>query len=261
MIGDMTSETPFDLRWRMFGVNIRVHPMFWLISGLLSWHWMQFGFQYVLIEMACVFVSILVHEFGHVIAGNCFGSRGHIVLWGLGGLAIGSSNCNKRWQRIVVSLAGPFAQFILLGLTLAVMPFVPQVQPGELGFKIVLIPWSGIYHLLPVVLLESLIIINLFWPIINLLPIWPLDGGKVSRELFTAASPRDGVRLSLHLSIGMAALIAFYFLFAHLNPDRALPFLPGSVFNAVLFGLLALSSFQALQLEMARNNWRDDPWN
>ena len=85
------SQTPYDLRWRMFGVPVRVHPRFWLVSVIMGWNTVHEGFQYLLIWVACSFASILIHEFGHVAMGQIFGSRGHIVLYGFGGLAIGSN--------------------------------------------------------------------------------------------------------------------------------------------------------------------------
>src|SRR5207302_5403914 len=62
--------------------------------------------SYLLIWIACTFVSILIHELGHVFMGRLFGSHGHIVLYSFGGLAIGSSALRSRWQRIAVYFAG-----------------------------------------------------------------------------------------------------------------------------------------------------------
>ena len=61
--------------------------------------------------IACVFLSILLHEFGHVWAGRGFGSDASIVLYSFGGLAVGASDQRLRWQRIIVYLAGPGIQF------------------------------------------------------------------------------------------------------------------------------------------------------
>src|SRR5437867_10402517 len=95
-------ETPYDLKWRMFGIHVRVHPLFWLVAAFLSWGWVQWGIQHILLSMACIFLSILIHELGHVVVGKCFGSHGHIVLWAMGGLAIGSTQLSSRWQRVAV---------------------------------------------------------------------------------------------------------------------------------------------------------------
>src|SRR6516165_4479720 len=107
-------QTRFDLRWRMFGTPIRVHPMFWLISLILGYDvTIRAGIGYVLAWVGCVFVSVLLHEFGHVWMGRLFGSQGYIVLYSFGGLAVGSNLLSRRWQRILVLLAGPLIQLLL----------------------------------------------------------------------------------------------------------------------------------------------------
>ena len=57
------TETPYDLRFRLLGIPVRIHPMFWLIMALLGWENRNLGA--VLLWVACALVSILVHEFGH----------------------------------------------------------------------------------------------------------------------------------------------------------------------------------------------------
>src|SRR5205807_2354897 len=93
---------------------------------------MRSGIEYVLIWVACMFVSILVHELGHVIAGRLFGTNGHIVLYGFGGLAIGSSALTNRWKRIFVYFAGPLAGFILFGLVWAFAKYgLPHIELSD----------------------------------------------------------------------------------------------------------------------------------
>src|SRR5437763_2980709 len=122
-------ETPYDLKWRMFGIHVRVHPLFWLISGILAWDYIRvFGIPAFLIAVACIFVSILIHELGHVVMGNFFGSHGHIVLWAFGGLAIGSTHLDNRWKRIAVTFAGPGIQLILYGLLRLANPHIPRPE-------------------------------------------------------------------------------------------------------------------------------------
>src|SRR6516225_592395 len=105
----------------MFGIDVRVHPMFWLVTVLMGWANRDHGFAYLLLWVVCIFVSILIHELGHVVMGIVFGSRGRIVLYSFGGLAIGSANVRNRWERIAVLFAGPCAGFLFLGLLFLVL--------------------------------------------------------------------------------------------------------------------------------------------
>jgi Zn-dependent protease len=248
------AETPYDLRWWMFGVHVRVHPLFWLLSVLLGWNAYSGpngSLGLLAVWVACVFVSILLHEFGHVLMGWLFGSKGHIVLYSFGGLAIGSNNLSRRWQRILVLLAGPGIQLLFFAVLLAVWIFLPLVAgPGLWG------PYGR-------EVFWDLFQINLFWALLNLLPVFPLDGGQISREVCQGISPERGGAFALGLSMVVAAAIALHAFFGDRSP---LPIpIPTGPYTAILFALLAVTSFQALMMENERQRYRervDDelPW-
>lgn len=261
--------TPYDLRWRMFGIDIRVHPMFWLISALLGWTWYEVGangrqgLAFVALWVACVFVSILVHELGHVVAGIVFGSWGYVVLYGFGGLAVGSNDLRKRWQRIIVSLAGPGAQFLVLLLPLWLMRDVFGVFGDRIEYRI---RWLERDPL--VIACEMFWFVNLFWPLLNLLPIWPLDGGMVTRELCEGTWREKGRRYSLIISMVVAIVLVVQILTSQRGNPGIIPWLSEWLrvgpLTALFFGLFAFQSYQLLQEESSRRrNWNDDrlPWD
>src|SRR5260370_30863543 len=68
--------TQLDLNFTLFGIHVRVHPMFWVVTAILGSN--QRDAKYVLLWIAVVFVSVLIHEMGHVLLGRSFGSDGHI---------------------------------------------------------------------------------------------------------------------------------------------------------------------------------------
>jgi membrane-associated protease RseP (regulator of RpoE activity) len=79
--------------------------------------------------------------------------------------------------------------------------------------------------------------VNVFWGLINLLPVFPLDGGQVARNVLIQYDPFDGARKSLWLSVitgGLMALVGLVFF--------------RSIYMAFLFGLLAFQSYQALSV-------------
>jgi Zn-dependent protease len=259
------SRTDFDLSWRMFGIPVRVHPMFWLMGALTGWSYIQLGFEYVAIWIACVFVSVLIHELGHVFMGRVFGSEGHIVLYGFGGLAIGSSAVPNRWQRVAVLLAGPMAGFLYLGvLALIIAAASPELLDvlldklrAMLGFPV---RRDLFFHkeTMTEVILEMLVFINLLWGLMNLLPVWPLDGGQITREIATGMDPRNGERIALGISAGVAGLIAIHGLMLRFGKP-IVPILTNvdGGFLAIMFGLLAFGSIQALQ-QVNNRPWRED---
>lgn len=244
-------ETRYDLRWRMFGTPVRVHPMFWIMSVILGFNGTMGrgggGVPALLEWVVCVFVSILLHEFGHILMGRLFGSSGYIVLYSFGGLAVGSNQLGRRWQRILVSFAGPLAQFLLLGVVVALLFFLdPSVHPA----------WKP--HVERV--MGFLVWINLFWALVNLLPIWPLDGGQIARELCQAIMPERGTAFSLGISMVLSGFLAVHLLMATMGKPL-IPYLDiRSMYLAIFFALFCLSSFSALQAENARRDWHDDEW-
>ena len=70
MLG-MPEPTAYDLRFRFLGIPVRVHPLFWLVTAMLGWRGSRTS-RSILIWIGCVFVSILVHEYGHGLMSRLF---------------------------------------------------------------------------------------------------------------------------------------------------------------------------------------------
>jgi Zn-dependent protease len=198
-----------------------------------------------------VFVSILVHELGHALAFRRFGADAEIVLYAFGGLAVSRTTVSGRWRRIVVSLAGPFAGFALCAAVFGASVAFPEVLLGS--------PLAAFAA-------AQLVFVNLYWNLLNLLPVFPLDGGQVSRELCTAKWGHRGTKVSLKVSFATALAIVGWSLFCEIDTGqlgtgvtRDLPWwVPrGSMYIAILFGLLAYESYQLLQ----RIEWTDTHWD
>ena len=257
-------RTDYDINFEMFGIPVRVHPGFFLIGILFGSSWVHDPDWNTgvcaLLGASVIFVSILVHEIGHVLAYRHFGQPGRIVLYWMGGLAIADSG-SMSWarsnagrftsnQQIIISLAGPFTGMLLIVPLIAIVylvggsvfwstiaGFIPIPVPDlresawgtTPGFRSVI--WAGI-------------VINLFWNLVNLVPIFPLDGGKVSRELFVRFDPWNGLQNSLLLSIAAGIGMAAWGL------------KNGHQFIAFFFGYLAWQSYQSLQ----HNGGTRRPW-
>ena len=271
------NETPYDLRFSIFRIPVRVHPMFWLFSAVLGWSSLRMGPQYLIGWIVLSFVSILIHELGHVWMGMAFGSHGRIVMYSFGGLAVGSNRLANRYQRILVMFAGPLAGFVFIAIALAVqelrVPGLGRLYLAETGFMLG-VPHRVLEGLLPreeapflaltefeQFLMTELCFINIAWGLLNLLPVWPLDGGQISREVCEGVSPNHGTVWALSLSVGVAAVFAVHSLMGEYG-RRLIPFLPiGGMWAAFMFGLLAYQSFQMLQQIQAQRRWHDDHWN
>ncbi len=139
------------------------------------------------------------------------------MLYSFGGLAIPDRGFN-RGQQIAVSLAGPLVQ-IAFGYAVFEL-----LKAGDA-------PGSRLGQVLPYYLLHTFYIISVFWGLINLVPIYPLDGGQV---LFHFLGPeRDKITFGVGIVCGTA--IALWMLSI------------GSIFSAVLFGMLAFENLQRIR--------------
>ena len=86
------------------------------------------------------------------------------------------------------------------------------------------------------VLVRTFIWVNVFWGLINLVPVYPLDGGNISRNVLLQMDPWNGERNSLWVSVVAGGLVAVLGLI-----------LLGSIYVAFLFGYLAFQSYQSLR--------------
>ena len=245
--------TGYDLNFSLFGFHVRTHPAFFIMPILLGRGLidpdMNAGVGMLLL-VAIFFVSILVHELGHAVAFRYFGIHSRIVLYWMGGLAIpersmGSWSSHKTgsltsMQQVVVSLAGPVFGLLLAAFLVGLvylfggqiiinrLNFIPLPQPDLTGTAldgsraIFMVFWGGI-------------IINIVLNLFNLVPIYPLDGGQVARQLMVQADPHNGLKNSIILSIGAAIVMAIFSLRL------------GSTFMMLFFAFMAFSNYQSLQ--------------
>ena len=258
-------KTSYDLNFRCFGFPIRVSPWFWLGACFFGYGLTQsFDRMFedaspgplplLLLWVGCMFLSILIHELGHALAYRRYGIESSIVLYHFGGLAIPgrSSDFSGRsasslspQQRMWVSFAGPLLQiasaiaitasFKLFGSGLSFakdgMVYSSSLWPIDLipGFTDgTPINSPGLYALLIFYLLPSFL-----WALLNLLPVWPLDGGQIAGSIvqLRGGPPTLPIQISLVTAIGIAV-------YAFSN---------GQTYLALMFAMLGFSSYQMLE--------------
>ena len=226
----------------MFGFPIRVTPWFWAASLLLALGGGDDTPESVLIWVGVVFVSILVHELGHAFAIRYFGGESRITLYHFGGLAMDTSLQRSPGQQIAISFAGPAAGFLLAGIVTLALALSDNVYTYRWGLvPVIPQPFGRGEPALLDHLVWYLLFVNFAWGLINLLPIYPLDGGQISREIFVEIDPSRGIARSLWLSISAAVALALYALVAW-----------HSLFIPIMFGALAYGSYQILQAYRGR---------
>ncbi len=215
-------------QFRLWRFPISVHFSHLIVSGLIAWSFAQAPrtsgggwpdsvlaqpgdprhsqtvLLVVLLWMAMISLSVLVHELGHATVARSFGYPAHIQLIGLGGQTWAEGGEGMPWhQDVLHTLAGPAA-----GLALGV-----TAGKGLLGWNAV-----GEAPALVSYTLHNLFYANLAWTALNLMPLASLDGGRIASAVLTRLFGRSGFLsaqiLSLLLALGffIAALMAKDFL-------------------------------------------------
>ncbi|HET6426226.1 MAG TPA: site-2 protease family protein [Planctomycetaceae bacterium] len=212
--------TPFDLQFPLGRIPVRVLPTFWIAGIYLGWN--PDRPDMVAIWVACLFFSILIHELGHALVAEAFGYPTEITLYHFGGFARFNPGYHFPPSRsLLISLAGPFAQFFLAGITIAVL----------VGGDLMKIP----RHEYADAAYFDLLWINIAYPVLNLFPLLPLDGGQILQAILGMAGLRTAALWTLRISIATGILGAL--LMVNL----------GATGVAVMFGLLVMQNVQDLQ--------------
>lgn len=207
------------------GIIIRMHITFPLI---LIWAALQFGVFnraglsgaiFGVIVTLLLFAIVILHELGHSMAALYYGVPvKQIVLLPIGGVAQLGRIPEKPMQELVIAIAGPLVNFVLaIGLGL-----IGFLAGQEMGLRL----WSELVANLGNLSFSSvfgyIFISNLFLGVFNLLPAFPMDGGRVLRAI-----------LATQMSYDRATTIAVFV-------GQSLAWLMG------LWGFLSLSFFPIL---------------
>ena len=186
------------MRWswklgRFAGVDTHVHASFLLLvawAAYAAWTGAGTGIAVVLglLFLVGVFGSVLLHELGHALAARRYGIRTRgITLLPIGGIAQLEGEPRTPKQELVIALAGPAVNFVLAAGLFAVSALAGLPMWGLLG---------------------SLMIANLSLGLFNLIPAFPMDGGRALRAV--VATRLGGPRATeIAVKIGKVAAIAF----------------------------------------------------
>ena len=186
---------------RIAGIDVRIHATFLL---LLAWFGMAYyadggvgammaGLSFIVL----LFVCVVLHEFGHALAARAYGIRTpDITLLPIGGVARLERMPEKPWQEFVVALAGPavnvviaFALYVVIGRGFHAGD-IAAVEHGEGD------------------VLSKLLAINVMLIVFNLVPAFPMDGGRVLRALL-ATRIKHAKATRIAASIGQIVAVLF----------------------------------------------------
>ncbi|MEL7431444.1 MAG: M50 family metallopeptidase [Chlamydiota bacterium] len=175
-------------------IPLSIHPLFWLVSAFIGYFYTPYSFLLVLTWMVVIFLSVLVHEYGHAITALCFGKKPEITLTAFGGVTTYEASHLSLFRQFLIVLNGPIAGVLL----------------GALAYGLLFLNWA--FPLLVNNALQYLALVNIFWTIVNLLPILPLDGGQLLRIVLEALFGVRGIKMAFFIAMVLASSLSAFLL-------------------------------------------------
>jgi Zn-dependent protease/CBS domain-containing protein len=219
------------MRWsfkvaRVAGIDVRIHATFFLLLGVVAYFYGLEGgasgsFNAVLIWLL-VFLCVLLHELGHALAAKAYGiPTVDITLYPIGGIARVERMPEKPVQELVVAIAGPLVNVVIIIVLGAVLLATGGMTP------------SGMEHPNP---LQALFAANIVIVVFNLIPAFPLDGGRVLRALLaTRMEYARATKIAANIGQGLALALGIF----------------GAFHNNILLILIAIFIYMAAESEAA----------
>ena len=227
---------------RPFGIELNIHWTFWLLPlwVILTFKEPEFLplWMHVLF-IGPLFLCIVLHEYGHALMAKQFGIQTHsITLTPLGGIAQLERMSREPWEEFWIAVAGPAVNVVIafvLGVGLGVY------EAFNLGFLGVL--W---WRFLLIAFVANVVLV-----VFNMIPAFPMDGGRVLRALLAAAlGPLRGTRVAVTIGTFFAILIGMV---GWLKLDN-----PWMIFIGLFVIWAGNQELQALEMEERHRHGLDD---
>ena len=188
---------------RVSGISIFIHWTFLLLIGWVIFSNLRQGQEvnevvWSVLFVLSVFVCVTLHELGHALTAQRFNIQTKdIILLPIGGVARLESIPEDPRQELLVTLAGPAVNLVIAGL-LYVMLLLSGHFPDLREFTAI---DAGNF-------LYMLLVVNLVLAIFNMIPAFPMDGGRVLRALLTFKFPRP-VATRMAANVGQVLAVVF----------------------------------------------------
>ncbi|HNN00722.1 MAG TPA: site-2 protease family protein, partial [Turneriella sp.] len=188
------------------GIKVYIHWTFFLLLtwiGLSSYRAAQ-NTEQALLTVAYIitlFGCVVLHEFGHALTARRFGIvTRDITLFPIGGMARMEKMPEKPMQELLVAIAGPMVNVVIAAGLFAYMHFSPTVYLIEFP--------KG--PMTPDLFLPTLFLVNVLMAVFNLIPAFPMDGGRILRALLALKFERTRAT-QIAANLGQVIAIGFVF--------------------------------------------------
>ncbi len=241
--------------FRIFGIQLSMHVTFLLLLGYVGWEgwrdagadpqqWSHpiYGALAYVAALGVFFTCVVLHELGHALTARRFGiGVPRILLLPIGGMAEFDSIPRKPSRELAIALAGPAVNFVIVGLLLLFVSF-----PGEQIVLLVRSIFSSkTTNDISMSVMQELLTLNFIMGCFNLVPVFPMDGGRVLRALL--ATRFDYLRATFYAATTAKVFASIALIAAVLH---------GRVQIAVLFAFILFAG--EMELRAVKRRERDD---
>ena len=193
------------------GIDVYIHFTFWLIFVWVGFiYWTRYKNIGSVVEgiflVLAVFGCVLLHEFGHALTGQKFGIRTRdITLLPIGGMAKLEKIPEKPIQEFLITLAGPAVNVVIALFLFLILYLTGNIE----SLKNISITEGSF--------LQKLMLVNVVLVVFNILPAFPMDGGRILRAIL-AMRMEYTKATQIAVSIGQAMAFLFGFVGLFTNP-------------------------------------------
>jgi len=225
---------------RMFGIPVKLHWTFKLLLVGVAYLGISndFGLQGTLLFMAFVgtlFFCVVLHELGHALSARYYGVNTlDIILSPIGGVARLTHLPKRPLHELIIAIAGPMVNVVIAFVTGLIL-----WSSREDAFAIYGEDIDAFLN--PINFLPLIMVINITLVIFNMVPAFPMDGGRVLRALLSMKLGR--VKATMIASYIGRAIAVFFVVFGLWNGHFVLPFIGLFIFMA------AAAEYRAVKVE------------
>lgn len=186
---------------KLSGIQLYIHWTFWLLVIFLGVRDLADGVEAAFRSISLVFLvffCVFLHELGHAFAGRIYRVQTlDITLYPIGGVARMQMKNLSPTAELVIAACGP-----LVNLVIAAVLATTMAISGN---------WNDLTNIASMGLMQQLLVVNIALFVFNLLPVYPMDGGRILRALLNYFVKRDtAVEWTARLGQVLAAIIAIY---------------------------------------------------
>lgn len=196
---------------RLFGIDVKIHWTFWLLPLLIifSGDSGQISVGMHLGLLFAMFGCVVMHEYGHALTARRYGIRTRdVTLYPIGGVANLERISERPREELVIAIAGPLVNVAIVGVLIGVMYVKTRFDPVFVAEGHLVLDQADLF-------LTLLTWLNVGMVLFNMIPAFPLDGGRVLRALLAfkyerLRATRIAVRIGTVLIFSLAFLSFFF---------------------------------------------------